>query len=97
MNGIRIDGSTFSATEDAIVFAELELLKPNMEIIDSGVCRGNQSVTWCLYADGELVIDGLGEMLSWYYQWSWNAQHENIKKVMIKIGVEHRGPCILQL
>lgn len=63
-------------------------------IVDSGTC-GEKS-TWILYDDGELVIDGTGEMEDYREQYPqkyapWYKYQENIYSVKIENGITHLG------
>ena len=64
--------------------------------IASGVC-GND-LTWSLYEDGELIIDGTGDMYDYKYDAykakctsPWNEWKSSIKSVVIKDGVTSVG------
>ncbi len=61
------------------------------EILSSGECGDN--LTWSLYDDGELVIEGEGNMWDWDYQNNapWYDHFENIRKVTIQNGVTTVG------
>ena len=60
--------------------------------VTSGTCGDN--LTWILYADGELVISGAGEMEDYNYYSiyaPWKNYRSSIKKVTIKDGVTSIG------
>ena len=62
----------------------------NRTIIDSGTCGDN--LTWTLYSDGELVIDGTGEMADYTrYTVPWISYRYNIQTVTVKNGVTRIG------
>ncbi len=60
-------------------------------IIASGTCGDN--LTWTLYDDGELVIDGTGAMADWNSSSSvpWYSYRNQIKKVTIGNGITSIG------
>ena len=66
----------------------------NSAIIASGDCGRN--LIWVLYSDGELVVDGIGDMYDYKY-WNnkctspWNSWRSSIKSVNIKDGVTSIG------
>ena len=68
----------------------------NIGIVASGVCGSN--LNWTLYSDGELVIDGTGDMYDYKYNAylskctsPWNAWKSSIKSVVVKDGVTSIG------
>ena len=68
----------------------VEIYSEDRAVIDSGECGDN--LTWTLYDDGELVIEGTGDMWD-YSQCSssgrspWYSYRANIKKINIENGV----------
>ena len=69
-----------------LIFAVMLLFVSNiMAQIASGTCGGN--LTWRLSAEGELTIEGTGEMTST----SWNSYSEQISTVTIGEGVTNIG------
>ncbi len=64
-------------------------------VVDSGKCGDN--VTWTLYDDGELVIEGTGGMFDWFIGSHpappWYSHSSSIKKATIKNGVTNIGAC----
>ena len=68
--------------------------KTGGEIIDSGTCGANgDNLTWTLYEEGLLTIEGQGQMDSWYNPSGvpWNGYDNYIKSVDIKEGVSSIG------
>jgi len=60
------------------------------EVLDSGEC--GDSLTWTLYDDGELVIEGTGDMWDWNATKApWYSNRSNITSVTIKEGVTSIG------
>ncbi|MBE6725837.1 MAG: leucine-rich repeat domain-containing protein, partial [Ruminococcaceae bacterium] len=63
--------------------------------IDSGKCGEN--LTWTLYDDGEMVIDGQWSMSNYSSNNApWNAYKANIRTLTIKDGVESIGSSAFQ-
>ncbi len=61
------------------------------EIVDSGECGDN--LTWVLYDDGELIIEGTGDMWNWGAAPSapWYNYGNSITKIKISNGVTSIG------
>ncbi len=69
---------------------ETEAPEPEREITDSGEC--GDSLTWVLYADGELVINGEGDMWNWTsYGAPWYSLVKSITNVTISDSVTSIG------
>jgi len=83
-------GSTAEAyaTKNGHNFVKLGV--PELPIRASGQCGDN--LTWVLYGNGELVIDGTGEMWSWSFGTSpWYSHKNSIKTVTMNNGVTTIG------
>ncbi len=66
---------------------------------NSGKC--GDDIDWILYADGELVISGTGEMYNYDYYSDgdytpWRDYHELIENVTISNGVANIGACTFE-
>jgi len=90
------EGSTAEvyAAEHGIVFVDIESLPeteaPELTVIESGYCGVNnayQSITWTLYNNGELVVEGEGPMGSR----RWSNYSNFIKNVTIGTGITSIG------
>lgn len=65
------------------------------EVVDSGECGAQgDNVTWVLYDDGELELEGIGEMRDYDMHISdmpWFPYNPNIKKIMVNNGITSIG------
>lgn len=67
------------------------IIKNISNMLDIGYC--GESLTWILYNNGELVIDGTGEMWNWEHSSfaPWDSRRNSIKKVTIGDSVTTIG------
>ncbi len=85
-NNISIGNGNENLT-DNVVFV------PQREEIISGTCGEN--LTWVLYADGELVISGTGDMADYpSYSAPWDSNALSIKSVIIEDDVTSIGSYV---
>ena len=61
------------------------------EITASGTV--NENIEWNLYDDGELIIEGNGEIPDWYSNDIWRSQ---CKKLVVKSGISSIGTCVFR-
>ena len=63
-----------------------------------GDCSRSNSdkVKWTLYSDGELIIEGKGEMADIPKE-PWSSYREDITKVTVKEGVTYVGKDVVQV
>ena len=79
---VYVLAGSVNAYKAAEYWNEFTNIQPLINNIDSGVC--GDKLTWRLTEEGELIIEGIGEMTAS----PWLGKHENkIKKVTIKEGV----------
>ena len=83
---VYVPAGSIDAYESAECWSEFSNIIGIREILTSGICGHN--LTWTLYSDGELVIEGVGEMCN---TTPWAEYKENITSVTIKDGVTTIG------
>ena len=65
-------------------------------IIDSGECGAeSDNVTWVLYDDGELSVNGNGQIRNYNYSTSPLYNNKSIKKVSFSKGITNIGAYFL--
>jgi len=92
VDGVAIDGNTFTATGNHTVTATFAEVGPKREVIASGYCGGEvdgTNLTWTLYEDGEMVIEGTGAMGEWKEREDapWYSVYQKIESITVKEGV----------
>ena len=83
--------NAYSTASGWKLFAEISAITNGPTIVASGTCGDN--LTWKLYKDGELVIEGTGVMDSYFLadEVPWCSYRTSIKTVSIKDGVTSIG------
>ena len=82
---VYVPKSSVAAYQSAKWWSEFTNIQPLIPIvIASGSCGEN--LTWTLYSDGELVIEGVGEMTN--YDWTVNAPWFNFTHKIATISMD---------
>ena len=84
------NGSDYAKVYNIVLSTENSGNSDSENIIASGTCGYN--LTWTLFDNGELIINGVGEMSHYGYRAApWYKNRELIKKVFIEEGVTTIG------
>ncbi len=87
--------SVFLAVLIIVTMLPLSVFAKNTSgVLDSGFCGADgDNLTWTLYKDGELVINGEGAMKSYSYSTEapWDGYRESVFEVTIETGVTAIG------
>jgi len=90
-SGSDISYTYSDSTRSAFGNADL-ILGAARQTLDSGDCGAQgDNVTWTLYEDGELVIEGTGDMNSFFDPVPWQDYLDDITTVTIENGVTSVG------